>query len=232
MSPALGCGKLAKRRIEAAEPQRAVVTALKEDIILGLLKPRERMAEWDLAQRFGVKRHVIRVALLELEALGLVRHERNRGASVRDFPLTEVEHIYDVREALQERAARRIPLPASPDLLRALGRIHADHQAAIARGDMRQVYHLNNQFHTAVFEASGNPYLCAAIERYATLAHAIRSHRIGDPRLLRQAAEEHAAIIDALRAGDRKRLVALCVDHIKPAKDAYLVSRQWERETG
>ena len=199
-----------------------VIGALEEDIIFGRLKPRERLIEEGLAHRFAVKRHVIREALAELEDHGLVAKERNKGCMVRDFAIRDVEQIYEMRELLQERAARRIRLPADALLIARLTEIHRAHVTAIAAADLRRVFHLNNEFHDTLFAACGNPYLTESIAEYAYLAHAIRSYRIADPVLLRQAAEEHAQMIAALGGGDREELVRLCVEHINPAKEAYL----------
>jgi DNA-binding GntR family transcriptional regulator len=46
-----------------------VVRSLEEDIARARLVPRERMIKGDLAHRFGEGRHVIRLALSELEKL-------------------------------------------------------------------------------------------------------------------------------------------------------------------
>ncbi len=199
-----------------------VVSALEEDIIFGRLKPRERLIEEALVRRFNVKRHVIRDALAELERQGIVVKARHKGCVVRDFALRDVEQIYEMRELLQERAARDIAFPVDPGLLERLTEIHRAHLVAVEADDLRRVFQLNNEFHDTFFAACGNPYLAETIAEYAYLAHAIRSYRIADPVLLRQAADEHAAMIEALAQGQREALVRLCVDHIKPAKAAYL----------
>ena len=100
------------------------------------------------------------------------------------------------------------------------------HSQAVEAGDLRAVYRLNNEFHDALFAACGNPYLVATISEYAWLVHAIRSYRIADPKLLRQARDEHALMIEALRAGDRKTLMELCEQHILPSKEAYLAQER------
>jgi DNA-binding GntR family transcriptional regulator len=202
----------------------AVVAAMEDDIILGRLRPRERLVEDVLIERYGAKRYAVRQALERLAAMGIVVRARNKGAVVRDFSAREVEDIYELRELLQGHAARRIPLPAPPELVRALTDIHERHCAAVAAGDLRATRHLNNRFHDTLFAACGNPYLVEAIAQYSWLAHAIRSYRIGDPVLLAQAQVEHAQMIEALAAGDRDRLVRLCVDHIMPSKLAYLAA--------
>lgn len=201
-----------------------VVRDLEEDIIFARILPRERLVEDTLMARFGAKRHVVRRALTELERMGIVRRTPNKGAAVRDFSIDEVEQIYEMRALLHERAARRMALPANADLVATLSSIHERHVAAAKAGQLRSVYHLNNAFHDTLFGACGNPYLAETITHYAWLAHAIRSYRMGDPALLAQAQAEHAAMIDALRAGDREALVRLCVAHIQPAKTTYLAT--------
>jgi len=201
-----------------------VIHALEEDIIFGRLRPRERLLEDALMERFDVKRHVVRQALTELERLGIVIHERNKGSSVRDFSIEEVENIYEVRALLQRHAAERIALPPADDLIETLRSIHERHSEAVEASDLRAVYRLNNEFHDTLFGACGNDYLAQSIAEYSWLAHAIRSYRIGDPDLLQQACNEHGLMIDALERADREMLVCLCVRHINPSKEAYLKS--------
>jgi DNA-binding GntR family transcriptional regulator len=209
-------------RRAAGQRLEEIVRTLEADIIFGRLKPRERLVEDMLMERLGATRHQVRQALAELERIGIVVRERNKGCAVRYFPPAEVEHIYELREVLQAHAARRIPLPAPDALTERLEAIHATHRRAVERGDLRAVHRLNSDFHNELFAACGNPHLVDAIAHYAWLAHAIRSYRVADPRLLRQACEEHGAMIAALRQGDRNALVRLVVDHIQPSKEAYL----------
>jgi DNA-binding GntR family transcriptional regulator len=221
----------ARERRRAGPGLAEIVRTLEADIIFGRLRPRERLVEDMLMERLGVTRHLVRQALFELERLGIVVRERNKGCAVRYFPPAEVEHIYELREVLQAHAARRIPIPAPGALIEALDAIHAEHSRAVEKGDLGAVYRLNNRFHNTLFAASGNPRLVEAIAHYAWLAHAIRSYRIADPRLLRQARDEHGAMIEALRRGDRDTLVRLAVAHIQPSKEAYLALEKAVAET-
>lgn len=222
----------------APRPEPAVadvLMVLEEDIIFGRLAPRERLVEDALMQRFGTKRHVVRQAIAELERLQIVSREPNKGAWVRDFTIRDLNEIFEMRALLQRHAAERIPLPAPTGLLADLDRIHREHLAAMDTGDLRAVYRLNSAFHDTLFAACGNRHLLEAIANYAWLAHAIRSYRIANPVLLRQAYDEHGAMIEALANSDRERLVTLCVEHINPSRNAYLQARRlvdpdWERD--
>lgn len=198
-----------------------IVRRLEEDIVLGRLRPRQRLLEEELAALFDAKRHVVRRALAELEAMGMVVHQPNRGAAVRDFTATEVEQIYSVRELLERQAALLMPLPAPPETVAALKGIHARHAAAIERHDARTVFRENLAFHRTLFSACGNPHLAEMIELLASRAHAIRFYSIADPVVLKQMRDEHGQMIDSIERGDRDRLVELVSGHIKPSKEAY-----------
>ena len=109
-----------------------VVGTLEEEIALGLIGPGARLVEDELIQRFEVKRHIARQALVDLETMGLVARQPHRGATVRDYSAAEIEQLYAVREAVEGLAARLIKLPASPALTAALTTIHKRHCAAVA----------------------------------------------------------------------------------------------------
>jgi DNA-binding GntR family transcriptional regulator len=210
----------------------ALARRIEEDIIIGGLKPRERLVEDDLMRRFDATRYVVRQALAELERLGILTREQNRGAAVRDFSPREIEEIYAMRALLQAEAARTIPMPADPALLAALGDIHARHAQAHERNDFRTFYRLNNEFHTTLFGACGNALLVQAIDYYTWMSHSIPSDRISLPRLRRRAIAEHQAMIDALAAGDRETLVRLSVEHMRISRENYRGASGWIEDDG
>ena len=78
----------------------------------GEYAPRQRLVEIDLCERFGTSRFILRSALQELAAQGLVEFQRNRGARVRDVSLAEAIEITEVRILLEgllaARAAERV----------------------------------------------------------------------------------------------------------------------------
>ncbi len=207
-----------------------VVRRLEEEIVLGRLRPRERLLEENLAREFDTKRHVVRAALAELESMGIVVRQPNRGAAVRDFSADDVEQIYNVREVLERYAAQIMPLPADPAVLARLRELHARHGQAVDAGDPRTVFRANLEFHRVFFGACGNPYLAEQIDQLASRAHAIRFLVITDDVLLDRARREHGQMIAFLETGERDKLVELVGEHIKPSKDAYLkLALRWAR---
>ncbi len=207
-----------------ADRTRLVADALEEEIVLGWLLPRERLIEEDIAARLEVKRHVVREALAELERVGLVERVPNKGAAVRLLEPHEVRQIYSVREALETLAAQQIPLPAGPEVVSRLRAIQDVHAAAVADADARAAFRANMAFHEALFAACGNAHLVELIQMMAQKVHGARSITAASPSHLALACAEHWAMIAALEADDRARLVQLCRDHLGPSRDAYIAA--------
>lgn len=199
-----------------------VIEQLEEDIVFGRLRPRERLVEEDLVARFGVKRHIVRQALIELERVGIVVRLRGKGARVCEFTPSEVEQLYAVRQLLETEAARSIPLPAPEALLAELRLIADAHGEAVEQGDLRTIYRANIRFHQVLFAACSNLYLAEAIDHFASKANAIRFYAGRDPGLFAKARDEHYGILKTLEKGDRKRLVDLCVRHLQPSRRTYI----------
>jgi DNA-binding GntR family transcriptional regulator len=206
----------------AEDRQSEIIACLEEDIIFGRLAPDSRLVEDTLMQRFGVTRHFIRQALVQLERVGIVIKEPNKGARVRSFSLEEVTQIYAVREMLQRQAALLIPLPASPKLIDELYRIHEIYSLHVDNGYLRGVHEMNDKFHSAIFSACGNPYLVRSIQEYMRLSYAIRANSLAIPEKLRISRTHHAIMIELLQGKDNWSLAQLCVDHILPSKLDYI----------
>jgi DNA-binding GntR family transcriptional regulator len=84
------------------------------------------------------------------------------------------------------------------------------------------VFRANLAFHREFFALTGNDVLERAIAEYARQTHAIRFATLASAAYRERARREHWEMIRALEAADRARLVALCREHLVPARAAYL----------
>ena len=214
--------KTVERDRNIDETMSRVSDELEEQIVLGVLHPRERLVEDDLCERFNLKRHVARQVLVEVERRGLVERRKNVGALVKSYTPREVTELYALRELLEADAARRIVFPVSSEVLEALTAIQAEHDEAAGAGDLRRVFRANMAFHHAFFALSESQVLTEAIREYERRTHAIRSVSIVFPQYLEKARAEHHQMIEALRTANREALIELCREHLVPARDAYL----------
>jgi len=207
---------------DAALDVAAIAKQLGEDIIFGRLAPGQRLIEDNLIARFGVTRHFVRQALVELERTGIVLREKNKGATVRSLTAIEVQQIYEVRELLQRQAALRIPLPAPPEVIDALMVHHERYGRCLRAGDFSGLHEANDAFHLTMFAACGNQYLVASIEHYMWLTLPVRAKKTTDYEHALASEREHYMLIQLLKGTDSWTLAQLCVDHLQGAKREYL----------
>lgn len=209
-------------KISRPDPVATVVMALEEDIVLGRLHPRERLIEEELAERFSVSRHSLRLALAELDKMGLIERFPNRGAMIRAFSASDVEQLYALRELLESTAASQILFPLAQTHIDELKAIQAHHDVAVDTDNLVGVFRYNHQFHRKLFELCRNHYLAGAIETYSQRAHGIRFLVLADKAERDKSRNEHHQMIAALEREDGDALVALCRQHLPASKMAYL----------
>ena len=208
--------------VPALEEPADLAKLLGDDIIFGRLGPGARLIEDSLIARFGVTRHFVRQAFVELERTGIVVREKNKGVAVLSLSPREVTQIYEVRELLQRQAALRIPLPAAPSVVEHLERLHDDYGRHLQARNFRGVHEANDAFHLAMFSACGNKYLVESIKHYMWLSLPVRSKKTADYGHALASARDHHMIIQLLKGTDNWALAQLCVDHLQGAKNAYM----------
>ncbi|MBR0714314.1 GntR family transcriptional regulator [Bradyrhizobium liaoningense] len=199
-----------------------VVGRLEEDIIFGRFAPAARLTEDALMSRYGTSRHFVRQALVEAERRGIVRREKNVGATVRFYSAEEVRQIYEVREMLTRQAALMIPLPAPQSLIDELSELQRQYCARADAHDLRGIHETNDAFHVALFAACGNPYLVRSLQDYMNLTLPMRAKNLADREGLAQSRRQHELMIELLKGRDSWALAQLCVDHMQFSKSDYL----------
>lgn len=204
--------------IQAADPARAI---LRREIIFGQRPPGARLVENEIAERFGLGRHVVRTVLADLERMGLVERRPNRGVVVVEYSRAEIEHLYEMREILQRAAVLRIPMPAPRAALALLISCNEAFLARLQSGDLDGAVEANNAFHRTLFDLCGNPFLARAVEDHWQRSAAVHSYAIGTPAMATESHQQHQAMIAALQAQDRDTLAELCTEHMLPALRAY-----------
>lgn len=214
--------------VENIRPEDWLYGELKRSILLGVLRPRERLLENELSERFGVGRHVVRAVFDSLEHAGLIQRRANRGAIVRDYDKEEVDELYDMRKLLHEAAIQRIVFPVSPDLIAVLDGINEQYRDNLERKNLVAVVEANDAFHRAIYGACGNRFLEQTIEEFWLKTAAIHCYAIASPDLAARSLSEHREMVEALKSGDREWLGRVCIEHMYPALDAYRrANGQW-----
>ena len=197
------------------------------------LRPGDRLpAERDLAAEIGVSRPTVRAGLRALSAMGVVRSKHGSGTYIQDGPpalgsealsfLAALhgftrDEMYEARRILEVGAAGAAAERARPEHLAALADEVTNLFAAMHDPQGFLVHDIN--FHRAVAAASANPIVAAIVEMLAELYYERRrqtAERATD-RNLRDAAEAHRRIYQAIRSGDADLARAAMNDHLHQA---------------
>lgn len=134
------------------------LTRLRDEIVQGKIRPNERLIAADLAERLKTSRTPIREALQLLEAEQLVVAAK-QGFVVREHTKEEIVEIYEVRAALEGMAARLTAQKEGASAYKKIEAIGAHKDSLIASNDRKLIVDLNDEFHAAIFAASGNSRL-------------------------------------------------------------------------
>ncbi len=208
--------------VDAFEPEALrVARVLRDQVVDGVRAPGSRLVERDLALELGVSRVPVREALRLLVAEGLVTPRPRTWAVVRTFTHEDVEHLLEVRAALEVLAARRAAERRSPEHLAALADALAREDDAAQRADAPGARRAAADFHEALLAAAGNTVLDEI-----TAVTASRSRwLLGQHEDLAGMAVEHRLLLDALRAGDADEAVRLVVEHLTTSRRALTARR-------
>jgi GntR family transcriptional repressor for pyruvate dehydrogenase complex len=223
-----------QQRDHPSDSAAAVVAHVRDLIDNGALGPGGRLPpERDLAHQIGVSRPTVRAGLRTLAALGVVRSRRGSGTYIPDGPPTlgaealsflaalhkfTVDDVYEVRRMLEVGAAGLAAERATPEQLATLADEVASLFASLADRQVFLVHDIN--FHRGVAAASGNPIVASLVEMVSALYYERRrttAERAVD-RDLRDAADAHRQIYQAVRARDADRARRAMNDHLLRAR--------------
>src|SRR5262249_29904932 len=216
------------QRAESGGPQESqateqVLAHVRRLIELGKLRPGQRLpAERGLAKQIGVSRSSLRAGLRSLTAMRVLETRHGAGTFVSDGPPTlgteplqflAALHGFGAEEMFEARRMLEIGIVGL-----AAERAKADDLAAIAEEvaecfaslDDPQAFLVHDiRFHRAVAAASRNPILASVVDMVSALFYERRRPTADRVHNLREPAQLHRHIYQAIRARDRNRAQAL-----------------------
>jgi DNA-binding GntR family transcriptional regulator len=176
---------------------------LRDEILDGVLPAGSLLAEVEQAARLGVSRTPLREALGRLAGDGLVASHSGRGVVVTEVSIENITELFEVREALEDKAARLAARRRDVSVFEGLQRELQDAAQLLENGDptRRDYYDLVARLDAAIDEAVGNPFLVASLA--SVRIHTARVRRLShdNPERLREAAKEHLTIVEAIVDG-------------------------------
>ena len=174
-----------------------------------LAAPGVHVREEELANAMGVSRTPVREALSRLATEGFLERLPHRGFRVPERSIEELVHLYPVVQALELLAAELAFPRMQKEDLDQLDEANKSFARAVAENDVETAIEINDRFHHALAELSGNPVLSRLLDDLRSQVHRLEVIDFsavlldsGATRIERDTwVRQHSALIDAVRDG-------------------------------
>lgn len=200
-----------------------IFDAIEKSILMGSVKPGERLVETQLAARLGVSKSPVRDALKRLEGEGLIRFVPRIGFFVRDIDLKSIEDYFDIMFILEPIAAILSLKRKSEAVYRKIDEILESMARCLRQEDYGSYRMLNTEFHGLFYKLTDNEWIVRINPMLQKQGFLLRSQSLTIDRFP-DSFEEHQAIVDAYKKGDEERLAKVVKHHLSMFRDHILRS--------
>ncbi|MCU1521544.1 MAG: GntR family transcriptional regulator [Arthrobacter sp.] len=210
--------------VMAGSKSEQAYTAVKAKIVEGIFTPGYRLVLGSIAKDLGFSVVPVREAIRRLEAEGLVKFERNVGATVSGIDPTE--YLYTMQTlSIVEGAATALsaPLISGADIARARA-VNEEMRECLKHFNPVRFTQLNQDFHSVLFEHCPNPHILDLVHRGWNRLAALRSSTFRFvPGRAHESVDEHEALLKLIEAGaDADQIEKAARLHRSATLDAYL----------
>lgn len=191
---------------------------IKQRIVTCEFYPGSPLNERELVELIGVSRTPIREALNRLEQERLVSITSQKGATVTPITPSDINDIYRLRNVLEPHVIAEVTPTFPEEKLLHLRQGFLTH----ASGPFEDLVALDSELHFAIINAYGNEYLKELMTNMYTQNERIRFLSTRIPHRLRQTADEHVEIIDAMLTRDGLKAAGAMRVHLENARQVAL----------
>lgn len=201
-----------------------VVERLRSAICDQRLPQGSRLIERQLCEMLGVSRTLIREALRQLEAEGLVTNIVHRGPSVAVLDRDIAASIYEVRAVLEALAGSLFVERAGEEHRRRLRAALAAMIDADGRADIAAGLRGTAQFYDALISGARNDEIAAILRPLGGRIQLLRSRSMSMPGRRAESVREMQAVMEAVLSTDARRAWKVCLRHVRNAASYALQS--------
>jgi len=223
-------GKLSKINLNDYKPLREVIfNSLREAIIIGELRPGERLMEVQLADKMGVSRTPVREAIRKLELEGLVDMIPRKGAHVAELSVKDIMDVLEVRASLDGLATALAAERITDDELKELKHINIQFSQYIDKENLNGSIKKDAEFHDIIYRASRNDKLITILNNLREQVQRFRVIYLKDYSSPKNLIKEHNDIFDAINSRAIESSRSLAKSHIQNQEATILNSIKMQK---
>lgn len=197
--------------------RQQVEDEMRRAIVSGRFPAGLHLSDRVLQDTFNVSRTIVREAVRQLEAEGLVESLPYRGCFVRGVTVEEARQIYDLRCVLEAFAASEFARRATEAEIDRLAEVLDRIRAHLQDPDSAQLLELKQEFYAILMEGSGNSYVSSMLGTLLNRNTQLRRLSMSAPNRLASTVSELDALLDAIRQRDHDAAWAATVLHVRNA---------------
>ncbi len=183
-----------------------IANFVREAIIVGKLKPGEKVSEANLAEELHISRTPIREAIRMLESEGFVSIIPRRGTIVSEFSLEDLYEYFQIKACLEAFAAASVVDLLTDRDLSKLKRLNEEEMNVIKVGDFSQYLRIHEDFHQTFLTRTGNRKLALLMQQLGFHIRRLEKIFNDHPEIFITCSETHGNLISAFESRDPKRV--------------------------
>jgi len=206
----------------AAPLRQELINQIRSSILVFEYRPGSRLVERTLCDRYGVSRTVVREALRQLEAEGLVTIVPNRGPVVAVLSHADAVALFEVRGDLEALAARLFATRATQEERRRLEQSVEEVAAAFAAGDLQVALTAKDSFYEALFAGAHNEIMTGILLGLHARVQLLRGVSLRATGRQPETLKEIRRICELAVAGNAEEAAAAAAFHVEQAASVAL----------
>jgi GntR family transcriptional regulator, trigonelline degradation regulator len=197
--------------------KKQVVESLRTAIFDRRFSPGDRLVERELCEMLDVSRTLLREALSQLEAEGVVQIIPHRGPIVAVYSAEDAKSIYEVRAALEEMAGRCFVERATEQECKALETAFAEMKRSCTSTLGADHLTVKTKFYAALTTGAHNPVLVEMLRLIHGRVSMLRATTLAQPGRLAASLAELGNIVKTIKARNAEAAARACRLHVENA---------------
>lgn len=208
---------------------------LKESIMMGKIKPNQRVMEKDIAAEFGISTTPVREAIKKLSGEGLISIDSHKEAVVRELSHRELMNIYETMVCLDEKCIKLAFDREKNITLDEMTKFMAEMDVSWRENELEKYLESNERMHLKIAELCGNEFLFeirqminAQLGRYRQL----RLFMFSNSDAIEHYMKTTKMLMQAMAAEDSKKIAQIEPEdwiHHLPSEEEWLAYQSKQR---
>jgi DNA-binding GntR family transcriptional regulator len=203
-----------------------IARSLRASLVAGQMMPGATYSVPALAAQFGVSATPAREAMLDLVNEGLLEPIRNKGFRVVEISDHDLDEITELRLLIEAPTVGRLAGRVGDAELERLADAARSIVAFAAAGDLISFVEVDRRLHLDLLALAGNSRIVDTVEQLRARTRLVGLEDLVESGVLVDSANEHLAILDAVRAGDAAEAERLTAQHVSHARGIWAARRE------